>query len=97
MNNGADILVTDPIVIGTSTVANIHIDAMSEEAPMLALSGTIGISHATEDTIMNALIPESTNNVDNVKSTETAFGEANSGGAMDHYGITENLTWVSEV
>ena len=41
---------------------------------------------------MNALVPET-----NDKSTDTVFGEANSGGAMDHYGITENLTWVSEV
>ena len=61
---------------------------MNEDAPVLDLSGTIGISHATEETIMAALTHNS------VSSMDTTFGGANSGGAMDHYGVTDDLVWI---
>ena len=88
---GAPTTTIDAITAGTTTITQTHIDLMDEDAPMLNLSGQIGISHATETTIVAALTTAT------VKSAETAFGSADSGGAMDHYGITDDLTWVSEV
>ena len=49
------------------------------------------IGGATEETIMAAL----TTNTES--SMDTTFGTANSGGAMDHYGISDDLVWVADI
>ena len=86
--NHAGIDPADATIAVDELVTADHLTQMNEDAPVLDLSGTIGISHATEETIMAALTPNS------VSSMDTTFGSANSGGAMDHYGVTDDLVWI---
>ena len=69
-------MTADPtIAVGEAVTAD-HLLQITEDAPVLDLSGKIGISHATEETIMAAL----TTNTES--SMDTTFGTANSGGTM---------------
>ena len=78
------------IAVGLSVTVD-HILQITEDAPVLDLSGKIGISHATENSIIAAMEGEGSS------STDIAFGAAGSGDAMDHYGITEDLVWVADI
>ena len=78
------------IAVGLSVTVD-HILQITEDAPVLDLSGKIGISHATENSIIAAMEGEGSS------STDIAFGSAGSGDAMDHYGITEDLVWVADI